>query len=186
MEELGEKLIFEAISGNLEKVSQLLARGVYVDFSNRLGVTPLMVACQWGRSEVVKLLLHKGAAVEARETSSGANVLMYACLSGHFDLVRLVVEKGASVDSTDNSGRTALMTAASIGKASIVELLLNKGADVNAEDKLGDTALDFAVARGYSEVAELLLSEGATGKGLRSGHSIRGDELSSSAQWKTP
>ena len=51
-------------------------------------------ACQKGHVETARLLLEKGAAVDAR-TKKGGTALMLACKTGHVEAARLLLEKGA-------------------------------------------------------------------------------------------
>ena len=85
-------------------------------------------ACQKGHVETARLLLEKGAAVDAR-TKKGGTALMKACGDGQATAARLLLEKGAEVDPMDSEGETALMLACRSGDAEAARLLLEKGAD---------------------------------------------------------
>ena len=61
-------------------------------------------------ARVVRLLLGKGAAVDAKD-NDGKTALMLAC--GHMEVVQLLLRKGAVVGAERQSGRTALMGRAS-------------------------------------------------------------------------
>ena len=152
----GEKLIHEAMQGNLAGVRELIAGGTDINFANPLGVTALMVACQWNRKELVRFLLENGADVDAKERQSGLNPLMYACISGNPQLVMLLLGKRPVVDSPDAAGRSALMVAANLGNAEAVKLLVQGGADIHLTDNSGATALDWASEAGQQRVAEFL------------------------------
>ena len=156
MSGMGDALIEAVMSGNLMKLRQLVADGANVNLTNRLGMTPLMVAAQWNRPGIVSFLLSNGADVQAQEHSSGCNALMFACLSGNPEVVRLVLKHGAPVNSTNFNGRTALMTAAFCGITKVVRMLLQHGADIDAEDRFGATALIQASMAGRVEVVHLL------------------------------
>ena len=159
--ELGERLIEEAMLGNLDGVRELISYGADVNFANIKGVTPLMVAAHWDRVDVVRFLLERGVDVEVTEKSVGRNALMYSCLSGSPRCVELILEAGAPVDSRDCSGRTALMMAAMNGIVGVVEPLVRAGADVSVRDEFGLTALDLAARRGRRDVVAFLSAGGA-------------------------
>jgi hypothetical protein len=152
----GVRLIAEAMNGNLLEVRKLLANGVDVNFANRLGVTALMVACQWDRLEVAEFLLANGADLEIRERNQDRNALIYSCLSGDSRIVKLLLDHGAAVNSTDAVGRSALMTAATMGNTELVKLLLQRGANAHLRDHYGATAWDWASVAGRDEIFEVL------------------------------
>lgn len=116
--------------------------------------TALIIATRGGCTEIVRMLLKKGA-------KSGSSALLLASSLGHTEIVRLFLKHGAAVNSSDLNGKTALMLAAQRGFSEIVRMLLEKGCDVNARDKMLRTALMCAVRNGYVEIAKMLLEKGA-------------------------
>ncbi|KAH7000722.1 ankyrin repeat-containing domain protein [Ilyonectria destructans] len=78
----------------------------------------------WGRC-IVKLLLEKGADVEAKD-EYGRTPLSWAAEDGHEDIVKLLFEKGADVEAKDKHGGTPLSRAAAKGDEAIVKLLQQK------------------------------------------------------------
>jgi serine/threonine-protein phosphatase 6 regulatory ankyrin repeat subunit A/serine/threonine-protein phosphatase 6 regulatory ankyrin repeat subunit B len=128
--------------------------------------------------EVVRLLLAKGAPVNAREKDQDNNtVLMEATSGGSLETVAMLLAAGADVKATNDKGETALMKAVKIDhryspqqRLPMIELLLTKGADVNAADKSGRTPLLHSVVQymseaggviSHPEVVKLLLERGA-------------------------
>ena len=91
-----------------------------------------MEAAIGGHLELAKLLIDKGADVNARD-KGGRTALMEAALEGHFELAKLLIDKGADVYAKQKSGWTALMSAAASGDLAMVKLLLEKGAHINAK-----------------------------------------------------
>ena len=75
----------------------------------RGGVTPLMHAAALGSIDTMRLLLDKGADVNAK-SAAGATALMWAAADPA--KVKLLVERGADVKAVSESGRTALLLAA--------------------------------------------------------------------------
>jgi ankyrin repeat protein len=157
----GVRLIAEAMNGNLLEVRKVVANGIDVNFANRLGVTALMVACQWDRLEVAEFLLANGADLEIRERNHDRNALIYSCLSGDSRIVKLLLDHGVFVNSTDAAGTSALMTAATMGNVELVKLLLQRGANVHLRDHLGAHAWDWASVAGRDEILEVLNPQGA-------------------------
>jgi outer membrane protein assembly factor BamB len=92
----GEALREAARGGATARVRALLEAGVGADSPGRHGLTALMLAAERGHLEVVRLLLERGAAVDARETFFHGSALDKALGGGHLALARYLLEKGAS------------------------------------------------------------------------------------------
>jgi len=117
---------------------------------------PLHTAARLGRVNVVRLLLEKGANVDARN-DWGVTPLHQAATEGRVGVVRLLLEKGADVDARASFGVTPLLFAASRGHVDVVRLLLEKGADVNAREVVfGHTPLDMARRGDHRDIVALL------------------------------
>ncbi|RYD81263.1 MAG: hypothetical protein EOP84_11285 [Verrucomicrobiaceae bacterium] len=131
-----------------------------VDAVNRYGVTPLYLACQNGCTEMVELLLSRGANPNST-VRGGETVLMTAARTGKVGPVKALLSYGANVDAKERRGQTALMWAAAEGHAAVVELLLQAGADLRATlPDSGFTPWFFAVRDGRMEVVQVLLKAG--------------------------
>lgn len=126
------------------------------------GKTPLHWAAYNGHKEVTKLLLEKGADLEAKDTERAKmSALHFAADNGHESVVELLLDFGADVDSEDQNGWTALHHAVLSGHEVVARLLIEKGSDCNAREGDGRTALHFAVEYGHEAIARLLLDGGA-------------------------
>ena len=122
----------------------------------------LQEAAADGDIEQVKLLISKGADVNAKDKSGTA--LHHACKKGRTEVVRLLISYGANVNASSIDAIKPLHYAAISGDKQTVELLLSKGADINAKDWDGRTPLFQAMASpaaGRKEVVELLVAKGA-------------------------
>ncbi len=141
-----------------EIVKLLLANGADVNALSNDGYTALMLASREGRTEIVKLLLDKGAEVDAKD---GLTALMLASQSGRTEIVKLLLDKGAKVNVNAKDGLTVLMHASQSSHTEIVRLLLDKDAEVNARDTREQTALMHASNYGHLEIVKLLLASSA-------------------------
>jgi hypothetical protein len=95
-----------AASGNIEAIKQYLAAGTDVDAKEPPGGgTPLLVAATFGQVEAAKLLIEKGANVNAR-SNDGATALHGAAFFCHTEIVKLLLSKGAVVDAKNIRGET--------------------------------------------------------------------------------
>ena len=145
-----------------EIANLLLASGCKVNKKNKNRVnSPLHYAAINGEVELVRVLLNKGAKVDARN-SHGKTPLHNGVVSGKTEIVELLLNKGTNVNHRDNSDITSLHLAVENGTKDIIELLLARGANVNAKALDGKTSLHVAVERGYIEIVEHLLEHGAS------------------------
>ncbi|MBI4888042.1 MAG: ankyrin repeat domain-containing protein, partial [Acidobacteria bacterium] len=128
----------------------------------RSGETPLMAAVDNGFIDAARLLLARGADVNARESKGGQTALMWAAAGRQPEVVRLLVDRGADVRARSTGGFTALLFAAQQDDVESGRLLLQAGAgtnDTSAGDRM--TALMVAAASGHVGFSELMLEKGA-------------------------
>jgi ankyrin repeat protein/serine/threonine protein kinase len=115
----------------------------------------------------VKLLLARGADVEARDQAFQRTPLFSAIRAGNLPAVETLLAAGAKVDARDTVGTTPLH-AASESRASsevvsnIVVRLLQAGAAPDARDDRQATPLHAAAIGGRPEVAARLIAAGAS------------------------
>jgi ankyrin repeat protein len=134
-------------SGDTAAVSRLLQDGADVNMKDRRGgATPLMNAAAVGSIEAMRLLIEKGADVNARSAGS-ATALMWAATN--LAKVELLADKGADVNAASELGHTPLMLAAmSDNSSAIVRLLLARGADPKPVAKADRVTALIAATRG--------------------------------------
>lgn len=117
-----------------------------------------MLAGTYGNAACLKLLLERGAELNATNTA-GATALMRA--ANDYDKTRLLVESGANVHARSALGNTVLLLAARPAQSHrVVELLLAHGAEAAATNHFGATALMAAAAGGDLQSVRLLLKHG--------------------------
>jgi ankyrin repeat protein/beta-lactamase regulating signal transducer with metallopeptidase domain len=131
----------------------LLAKGANVNARDNLGGTPLVAA---RGLDMVKLLISKGADVNAKIGWYPMTRLHRACSEGNEDIADVLIANGADFDAFGLRGLSPLHLAAGAGHNSIVELLIKRGADVNAKHRIGPTVLEYAKRNGQTETVELL------------------------------
>ena len=74
-------------------VNLLVKYGAYIDTTDGIGDTALMIACKNGKYEVVKALIDNGANIKVKNRFD-ENALMIACRYGKENVVKLLIENG--------------------------------------------------------------------------------------------
>lgn len=147
----------------------LLESGADPNIALLNGRTPLMAAAG-GDAEGVRLLLEKGARMDA-VSSSGSTALFDAAMNRNLPVFNLLIAGGADINKRTKLKQSVLDVAAMYGSEEMVRTLLDRGAEVNEQDSRGYSPLMYAA---YSEavpagVVRMLLAKRAelnvTGEG---------------------
>jgi hypothetical protein len=112
----GQDPLLHVAVGHPQALALLLERGRDVEERNAFGKTALMVAAQNDLLDSARLLLERGASVNATTWKQDAPVLahddrsalMYAAASGSLPMIKLLLEKGADPYQADTRGRRAI------------------------------------------------------------------------------
>ncbi|KAJ7351361.1 ankyrin repeat-containing domain protein [Mycena albidolilacea] len=120
----------------------------------------IIVASYYGHTEVVCILLDKGADVNAAGGEYGSS-LQAAAQGGHTEVVCILLDKGADVNIAGGRYGSSLQAAAQGGHTEVVRILFDKGADINAAGGFYGSSLLAAACWGYTEVVCILLDKGA-------------------------
>jgi ankyrin repeat protein len=151
------RLIEAVFANNLAKITNLLDRD-----PDRVKDTEAF--CQgigWGRREAVKLLVQRGADLNAKDRN-GNHPLCMACHSPALDLFDELVRGGS-----DPPLAAGLVTdAAWSGRVDVLKYLRRDGFDMNKPNANGIRPLDAAVGMGHLQVVDYLLSENVDTTGL--------------------
>lgn len=139
---------------NIKDVGDLLRRGADANQREGDGLDVLSIAAVLGHTQVARLLLDRGAHINAR--SKGATPLMKAVLMNHADTARLLIDRGADVNAATDDGLTALIYSVQGNNMEIMQLLLGKGADVSPREYRGYTARTLAEEWKREEMVPLL------------------------------
>lgn len=103
----------------------LLNAGADINACDRMGITPLMLAC--GKStqsykELAEMLIKKGAIINVHD-KLGYTPLLLSLSGGDAEIAELLIEKGADVLAQTRNGETALSSAEKAGNTKIAGLL---------------------------------------------------------------
>lgn len=133
-----------AADGRAESVSEAIDKNPQVvRAKDSSGYTPLHHAAIGGHSEVVSVLLQKGAQINMTG-KRGETALYLAASKGNTEVVKLLAAQGADLDRASSDGKTPLHRATMAGHAETVITLLEAGADPSITDRSRRTALDIA------------------------------------------
>ena len=117
-----EQFLQAAISGETDRVKNLIAQGADVNFADRFQQSVLMAAVRKGNAEIVQLLLQAGADVNAVNRLN-ESVLMTAVQTNRAEIITLLLDAGADTQHKDNLGRNALQLAQEKNNQEIIHLL---------------------------------------------------------------
>eukprot|EP00820_Chromera_velia_P016229 Cvel_25920.t1-p1 / transcript=Cvel_25920.t1 / gene=Cvel_25920 / organism=Chromera_velia_CCMP2878 / gene_product=Serine/threonine-protein phosphatase 6 regulatory, putative / transcript_product=Serine/threonine-protein phosphatase 6 regulatory, putative / location=Cvel_scaffold2997:16208-16951(-) / protein_length=248 / sequence_SO=supercontig / SO=protein_coding / is_pseudo=false len=151
------------LRNRVEIVRYLVERGANVNAETEKGKRRrLHMAARVGESEVIALLLSRGAEIHAKDS-----VGHMALFCAKRECAEVLLNKGALVNERGVNLQTPLFFSSSLYAQSsgecrmLVELLVERGADVNLQDAGGETALHVAVRKGLRGGVEVLLDDGA-------------------------
>ncbi|KAK6627845.1 hypothetical protein RUM44_010324 [Polyplax serrata] len=152
-------LTLACFQGRHEVVSLLLDRKANVEHRAKTGLTPLMEAASGGYVEVGRVLLDKGADVNAPPVpSSRDTALTIAADKGHCRFVELLLSRNAMVEVKNKKGNSPLWLAANGGHLNVVELLYNLDADIDSQDNRKVSCLMAAFRKGHVKVVKWMVN----------------------------
>jgi ankyrin repeat protein len=147
----------------LYKIQQSENSLCLINEKDKHGNTPLMIAVQEGREDIVSLLLEFNEFCFINEKNKeGHTALMFACALGHKDIVDLLLKSGARITDSSEDGSNVLMLACTNGRFEIVKLLLEQNElfdlRLTFDERNNDrkTALALAEKNGHQEIAAIL------------------------------
>lgn len=164
----GDTLLHRAAkTGQLNIVKKLLPASIEGAESvkaepvrNILGETPMMLAAQEDKFDVVEYLLSRNETF----TEKGMKLekaMFSAAHDGHIRLIQGLWGNPHLREIRDSSERTPLLIASQYGHAEIVEHLCQNGANFEAKDDVGDTPIGNAIYRSSASMVKCLLNHGA-------------------------
>lgn len=151
--------LYQAIRANDLARLGALARGpAEANTRDSHGETPLQYAATVGSADAMRLLLDRGAEVNA-QNDFGATALIWSATD--LAKVSLLLDRGADPNLATKRRRTALFIAAmSDGSAEIVRRLIAAGADVKATDQFHTTTLRAACMGNDTGTIRILIDAG--------------------------
>jgi len=153
----------------------LLQNGANPDAINVSGSTPLMVACRYGHSDVVKVMLESKVdpnyvppGQEKNAPTGNANALTVAAASNHLEICQQLIRAGGRVQAE------ALYHCAHLqNPCAVFQLLMERsGVEINEPDEQGWTPLMIAVLFKQIELVRVILKNDKCNVNQKNGHGI--------------
>ena len=130
-----------AVSSTLEQHPHLLT--AREEYGGMFPGPPLHAAAWHDQPEVVKCLLGRGAALQAKD-EGGETALHIAAWRGSTGAARALLDLGAALEDQNTYGQTPLHWASYNGRLEMLELLLERGGRTSAQSSSGETPLYWA------------------------------------------
>lgn len=141
-------------------VENLIENGVDLNASLPHRSTPLGVACESGREEIVEILLRGSA--EVNLDKDGVSPLHIAYANKRYTIMQCLLDNGADVNYSSNSVHCLLYRACYDGDFRAVGISLKaKDIKVNTHVEYRSTPLLIACKEGYYHIVKLLLDNEA-------------------------
>lgn len=166
---LAHEFVRAAANGQVDILSELLARGADPAQTDKGGLTPLAAAVLSGKKEAFYFLMQDPRVVATvNQPLTGWNdmtALSMSFVHGERYMTEVLVGAGANVNVSNSKGETPLFRAIKCGDMEAVRFLIESGADVNGvSDARGRTPLMEALEASEHvrrQMIPLLLDAGA-------------------------
>ncbi|CAF0855296.1 unnamed protein product, partial [Didymodactylos carnosus] len=153
-------LTLACFQGRAEVVSLLVDRKANIEHRAKTGLTPLMESASGGYVDVGRVLLERGADVNAPPVpTSKDTALTIAADKGHNKFVELLLLYGATIDVRNKKGATPLWLACNGGHLEVVQLLVSRFANPDSEDSRKVSCLMAAFRKGHIKVVKYMVKQ---------------------------
>uniref|UniRef100_A0A0K6S734 Uncharacterized protein n=1 Tax=Chromera velia CCMP2878 TaxID=1169474 RepID=A0A0K6S734_9ALVE len=173
---LNQTLFIAADCGHEALVTRLLDAGADIETRDTqrnmfspTRRTPLIAAAERGYTQIVEVLLDRGAALEETDDTE-RTAIFAACKKGICETVGLLLDRGASVFATDRRGFSPLSASRANGKTHLVaQVFIQRGkqTEVDADSMDGEILLMAAIEGNQADVVDTLLERGVSPNACR-------------------
>lgn len=160
------KLILGCLDSHWKEFEGSYGVDKYVTIKS-IGETPLYRAIEIDRMKILKLLLEKGADINAQD-ADGNTLLNHAAINGRFKVAKFLLDKKADYTIKNSEGKAPIDIAIANERLDIALILLEKSIDIDLYDDLRmDSILNLLIkAKGSSKekclsILEILINHGA-------------------------
>jgi ankyrin repeat protein len=145
-----DDLMTAVVAGSVNRVRALLEEGVNPNAINSSD-PPLTWAAAYADPAIARLLLDKGADINARDRY-GRTALIRAAETGCAEVVRLLIDRNAALEEKDKTGETALDKAEKrrygVTAAILKEALRTRKSTALKQRRLNENAPKVIIRRG--------------------------------------
>ncbi len=152
-------LILAIARKRVQIVQLLIQAGAKLDVADHWGLTPLVIAAQFGHLQSLQSLLQHGADMNYRISNQHKTALIAAAEQGQFLCLCALLEEGAYYMTSTSSGLNALIAASQNGHRKCLHAILKRASKsfINANNQDGESALFLAAENGHLDCIKLLL-----------------------------
>jgi hypothetical protein len=153
-----------AMAGHTECIDEMIRSGMILGLRNELRArTPLHLASSRGHTDVVKLIVEKGARIDNRDNMD-LTALHLACMNGHLGVVEVLLQNGGNLAGVTESETSSKFSFAQEDVQEEVEDKIGHGASVR--DVVGVTGnasggvhfpVGLACCNGHVDIVQRLL-----------------------------
>ena len=159
-------LHYACLSGQVAVTKLLIYSHANLELRNSNGLTPLLCAVERKQSDIVLLLIEKGADVTAKN-KSGYTLLHRLSALGMAELLQSITDMPRTLlpvldmESRTEHGLSPLHCAAENVHIDVVLVLITQSVQINTRDNDNRTPLHYAATYGHVEVSDALVTAGA-------------------------
>ena len=151
-----DKMFDDIRSGNILEVVRHIKDGFDLRQTDSESWTALHWAVEYGRLDLVLILLDAEPLLLHMRTREGLSALSIAAWTGNVPMVELLLAQGSDVSDKTKWGETPLHHAVSFGNYHVCKTLLAAEADPTIEDKMERSPCKLAFQKGTLQIRELL------------------------------
>jgi ankyrin repeat protein len=140
-------ILYHASHDNKIEIVKLLLeyKNVNIDVRDSIGVTPLRIACVYGNSEIVKMLMDAGA--DPNVSNKNTTPLIRSIEEKNKNCTKILLSyPNIKIDLQDKCGNTALIHAVQKNYDDLVEKIIQYGADITLKNEYGKSAIDYSTS----------------------------------------
>ncbi len=137
---------------DLDKVKQLIQKGIDVNRRNQFNISPLEIACKSGNLDLSKLLISHGARLNDKLTNDRTALMIALSEGSNYELIEYLLQSGAEINIKDKFGVPAFFYLYMVDqpifgtRLNLIKLLEKYGADITQTNKDNTSLLFKTVA----------------------------------------